>query len=337
MQRTCSKHPYEPSDNLCRSCGREYCGDCLVYPNGTHKLPLCLACAVAEAGLRSTARPQRKLPKREIRRRERRRIEDVTRSAEQTPIVFEQPLAGVRPFSEDTLPDWFALLEGLPVGADLPGLVDAADDAAMAAPLPGPAASGGVVVDDADPAEAEPVRVFPFLRPLSQEPDAGSLELTRLRPGQNPFAIESTGDRAMFAESTNTEMTNTDAAAPVATSPVAPEPDPRPPLPSRVRTGRRLADAVRTTQDFSADPFAADAFDNAAFGGTSFGAAVLGQSPFGPPATSSDDRDSPSESEAKSESGDAEPIVREPFRSGRAGASGWRTRRCRYANEPRRS
>jgi hypothetical protein len=241
MQRTCSKHPYEPSENLCRSCGREYCPDCLVYPNGPKKLPLCLACAVAEAGVRSTARPQRKLPKREIRRRAQRRIEDVTRAVEPIPIVFEQPLAGALPFSDESLPEWFALLEGLPLSSTE---VEAEAEAAFEAQVEG-GVEPAVEVETAVPADVdatEPEWMFPILRPLTPLP----------RGEHEP----------------------------------APDAEPNPPLPMRSRSnGRRLADAVRTTQDFSADPFAADAFDASPFGPPANDAATDADVPAEPPRT----------------------------------------------------
>jgi len=52
MALVCNRHPFLVSENLCGRCGLEFCRDCLVYPRG-QKLPLCVACAVAKAGVRS--------------------------------------------------------------------------------------------------------------------------------------------------------------------------------------------------------------------------------------------------------------------------------------------
>jgi hypothetical protein len=52
MARVCNRHPFLLSENLCGRCGLEFCRDCLVYPRG-QKLPLCVTCAVAKAGVRS--------------------------------------------------------------------------------------------------------------------------------------------------------------------------------------------------------------------------------------------------------------------------------------------
>jgi hypothetical protein len=55
MQGRCDKHLFEASEDRCGKCGYEFCGECLVYAFGPKKPPLCIACAVAAAGLRSTA------------------------------------------------------------------------------------------------------------------------------------------------------------------------------------------------------------------------------------------------------------------------------------------
>lgn len=73
MDGHCEKHSFEPAVARCRECGGEYCGDCLVYPFGERKPPFCVACAIAAAGVRSTAgRPQR-ASRRELRREQKQR------------------------------------------------------------------------------------------------------------------------------------------------------------------------------------------------------------------------------------------------------------------------
>lgn len=55
MDRTCSKHPFEGAEDACRRCGAWFCGECLVYAFGPRRPPYCIGCAIAAAGVRSTA------------------------------------------------------------------------------------------------------------------------------------------------------------------------------------------------------------------------------------------------------------------------------------------
>ncbi len=64
MADPCLAHPYELAEGLCRSCGGAYCADCIVYPFGADKPPLCISCAIAAGGVRRTAKkPSRAAPK----------------------------------------------------------------------------------------------------------------------------------------------------------------------------------------------------------------------------------------------------------------------------------
>jgi hypothetical protein len=51
----CAKHPFEIAENVCASCHRAYCAECLVYSFGAKKPPFCIPCAVSAAGIRTTA------------------------------------------------------------------------------------------------------------------------------------------------------------------------------------------------------------------------------------------------------------------------------------------
>ena len=51
----CDKHVFEEATGMCRSCRHPYCEECLVYTQGTQRAPLCVPCALAAAGVRSTA------------------------------------------------------------------------------------------------------------------------------------------------------------------------------------------------------------------------------------------------------------------------------------------
>src|SRR5438045_7854000 len=51
----CVRHPFELAEDGCARCGLLFCGECLVYSFGPKKPPFCIPCAVAAAGVRSTA------------------------------------------------------------------------------------------------------------------------------------------------------------------------------------------------------------------------------------------------------------------------------------------
>lgn len=51
----CITHPFEHAPRLCVNCGHAFCEECLVYPRGPRKDPICVSCAVAAAGLRQLA------------------------------------------------------------------------------------------------------------------------------------------------------------------------------------------------------------------------------------------------------------------------------------------
>jgi hypothetical protein len=74
MQGRCDKHLFESAEDMCGRCGYEFCGECLVYAFGTKKPPLCISCAVAAAGIRSSAGNRPVVTRNEMRqiRRERR-------------------------------------------------------------------------------------------------------------------------------------------------------------------------------------------------------------------------------------------------------------------------
>ncbi|MCP3910585.1 MAG: hypothetical protein GY745_13625 [Actinomycetia bacterium] len=77
----------EPAENICGECGHECCRFCLVYPWGRHQAPYCHSCALALAGVRSTARRNRLGPKRQIRK------ESETRARERAREQWAAPTA----------------------------------------------------------------------------------------------------------------------------------------------------------------------------------------------------------------------------------------------------
>src|SRR4051812_7997091 len=75
MQGRCDKHLFEGAEDRCGKCGYEFCGECLVYAFGAKKPPYCIPCAVAAAGVRSSAGVRPIADARELKalRKERRR------------------------------------------------------------------------------------------------------------------------------------------------------------------------------------------------------------------------------------------------------------------------
>ena len=51
----CIKHNFDDAVGSCRTCANEFCRQCLVFPHGSKKPPLCVECALARAGVRSQA------------------------------------------------------------------------------------------------------------------------------------------------------------------------------------------------------------------------------------------------------------------------------------------
>jgi hypothetical protein len=59
MITACEVHPFDQADDTCRSCKRDHCSSCLVYPYGPRKPPYCVACALEAAGVRRPRRRER--------------------------------------------------------------------------------------------------------------------------------------------------------------------------------------------------------------------------------------------------------------------------------------
>jgi hypothetical protein len=152
MTRVCVRHPFERSENLCGHCGQEFCRDCLVFPHGPRKQPICVQCGLAAGGVRSNARLQPAMPRRELKRllKERQKEDKALEKVQRTP--FEVPDIA-NPFSpgwamgDDAAPDPFAPPARIPPPPPAPGapptaapsvLHDAPVAPAAAAPPPSP-------------------------------------------------------------------------------------------------------------------------------------------------------------------------------------------------------
>lgn len=81
MSESCVRHPMNVTEFACGRCGHDFCPQCVVFPYGLGKPPMCITCALQIGGIsrRESGRP--KLSRREIRQRvkERKRV-TVTRS-----------------------------------------------------------------------------------------------------------------------------------------------------------------------------------------------------------------------------------------------------------------
>jgi hypothetical protein len=68
VEGRCERHTFEAAENLCRTCGYEFCHECLVYTYGTKRAPFCVKCAISAAGVRSNAGNAPKATPREIKK-----------------------------------------------------------------------------------------------------------------------------------------------------------------------------------------------------------------------------------------------------------------------------
>ena len=69
MEERCAKHQFEAAEGVCRTCGYDFCGECLVFSFGPNKPAYCLSCALTASGVRSNAANQPLRNKREIKLR----------------------------------------------------------------------------------------------------------------------------------------------------------------------------------------------------------------------------------------------------------------------------
>lgn len=130
MTGLCRDHSFEPAADLCRMCGAEFCDGCLVHP---FRKPLCKACAIAAAGVRSAGSPK-PLKKADIRKRL--KAFEETKAARRSPdgssLMPTKPLASYDLIGQTTGqdPDGSAETDGVvdpdlvsPAGAGLAGSV----------------------------------------------------------------------------------------------------------------------------------------------------------------------------------------------------------------------
>jgi hypothetical protein len=66
---SCIKHPMTMGESICGECGHQFCHECVVYPFGTTKPPLCISCALERGGVRRQTSPRPKLARKSIKER----------------------------------------------------------------------------------------------------------------------------------------------------------------------------------------------------------------------------------------------------------------------------
>ena len=48
----CANNPLDTATARCNECGADFCSDCVIYPFGEKKPPLCVPCALVVGGIR---------------------------------------------------------------------------------------------------------------------------------------------------------------------------------------------------------------------------------------------------------------------------------------------
>jgi hypothetical protein len=89
---SCENHPFEMGVDLCAHCGRDFCQECLVYPRGPKKPPFCVRCAIAAAGVRSTAARTPAVSRRELKRLRKERAKRADVEATQPPATVSSAM-----------------------------------------------------------------------------------------------------------------------------------------------------------------------------------------------------------------------------------------------------
>lgn len=69
MPAPCVKHPMADGDHACGTCGHDFCTECVVFPFGLARPPMCITCALEVGGVRRRPTDHPRLRRREVRRR----------------------------------------------------------------------------------------------------------------------------------------------------------------------------------------------------------------------------------------------------------------------------
>lgn len=69
MSLSCVRHPMTLGEHICGECGHQFCPECVVFPFGAARPPLCIACALELGGVRRRATDRPKLTRKAVRQR----------------------------------------------------------------------------------------------------------------------------------------------------------------------------------------------------------------------------------------------------------------------------
>ncbi len=69
MSDACVRHPMTVAEFACGTCGYDFCPECVVFPHGLKKPPMCISCALDRGGVRRRETGRPKLGRREIKLR----------------------------------------------------------------------------------------------------------------------------------------------------------------------------------------------------------------------------------------------------------------------------
>ena len=182
MAQVCVRHPFELSENFCSQCGLEFCRDCIVYPKGPKKPALCVSCALAASGVRSTAAVRPPISKRELKRRMKERRDEARVLA-----MHEREPEPISPISNPFSPGWAMSSDEHPLGA-VPGH----EPAGISTPVPPPPPPPPVPVPAPDDfVRTEPPTLADLLPSVPPTPDAaGSDQALSMLADLGPAPLE---------------------------------------------------------------------------------------------------------------------------------------------------
>jgi len=105
------------ADDYCNRCGLPFSNEFLVYPFGPEKSPLCVACALAMAGVRANAGNRPVVSRKELRHREKARKQRMKAQKSKSSKASSQPISIDWSLPDDA--DLEAEIVGRRAGTDL--------------------------------------------------------------------------------------------------------------------------------------------------------------------------------------------------------------------------